>query len=343
MSTAAIELNVCPPLVELLTRQFSPEGLRSSLSASAAEVPAELWEQAIAGPLSEFLSRPGKEVRRRVFELGWQLGDGKRTPPPTLSLLVEVLHSGSLIVDDIEDGSSYRRGARALHCVHGVPLALNAGSWLYFWPAELLRTLDLPPALELELHRAISRTLLQAHSGQALDLSVRVQDLEQADVPRVVHAITTLKTGSLMRRAAEGGAITAGAEAAATRAAAEFGAQLGVGLQMLDDLSGIDDRARCHKGHEDLLLSRATWPWAWLAESLPAKAYAEVVELHRMVVARDAHPEALARAMRERLGPARPRVHATLDRALLKIGAFARPALLRQLRDEVAALEKSYG
>ena len=46
-----------------------------------------------------------------------------------------------------------------------------------------------------------------------------------------------------------------------------------MGLQMLDDLSGVVSPARRHKALEDLRHGRATWVWAWLARDLDASVY----------------------------------------------------------------------
>src|SRR5512142_2931568 len=69
--------------------------------------------------------------------------------PAELIGIVEGLHLGSLIIDDIEDESSTRRGGPTLHRQIGVPNALNAGNWLYFWPALLVPRLKLGPDREL--------------------------------------------------------------------------------------------------------------------------------------------------------------------------------------------------
>jgi geranylgeranyl pyrophosphate synthase len=130
--------------------------------------------------------------------------------PERLPLLVEILHAGSLIVDDIQDGSAYRRGKPALHVLVGVPLALNAGNWLYFLPHRLLQDLRLDSHVELELRRALDRGVLRCHYGQALDLGVRLGSLSQREVRGVVSLCTRLKTGSLLELAAEVGAIAAG-------------------------------------------------------------------------------------------------------------------------------------
>ncbi|HYD50957.1 MAG TPA: polyprenyl synthetase family protein [Terriglobales bacterium] len=258
------------PLVRLLEDSFASDDAEPTCSG---EVPAALWDRALLDPLREFLGRPSKEFRAQLVGLAFHAGGGTTHPPPELPLLIESLHAGSLIIDDIEDDSDLRRGAAALHRRHGVPVALNAGNWLYFWAQVRLSRLPLDDATRLIAYERLSSCLLRCHEGQALDLTVRVTDLEQAQVPSVVFAITRLKTGSLMALATALGALAAGARGQRLEAIASFGRAAGVGLQMLDDLSGIVNPKRRDKAHEDLLHARATWVWAWLATDLPADRY----------------------------------------------------------------------
>ena len=138
-----------PSLVDVLEREFTGPALERVLQLGDAAVPAAVWEQALLGPAREFLSRPGKAFRARLVRAGWELAGCQGAPSPLLPLLVELLHAGSLIVDDIEDGSTQRRGAPSLHQLYGVPVALNTGNWLYFAPMALIPRLELPPACEL--------------------------------------------------------------------------------------------------------------------------------------------------------------------------------------------------
>lgn len=332
------------PLVDLLDEQFSESALDSLLELEGETIPWKLWNEALYGPLREFLSRPGKEFRARLVDAAWRLSGQTDAPPRELPLLVEILHAGSLIVDDIEDGSAYRRGRPALHCQYGVPLALNAGNWLYFWPQALLRRLGLSDQKELALHRLVTNTLMQCHQGQALDLSVRIGELAQRDIPRVVSMTTRLKTGSLMQLAASVGAIAAGAQPEHCQAIARFGQRLGSCLQMLDDIGGITSDRRCHKGHEDLLLGRPTWPWAWLATDLDEVSFAKLANMGREVVAHDLHPEYLAEEMKERIGVAgKARAHAHLCTAVGELTeVVGKNPVLCSIEADVRRLEKSY-
>jgi geranylgeranyl pyrophosphate synthase len=336
---------VPPPrrLTDMLNEEFSEPRLAKVLGKEH-RVPAQLWDEALVGPLSDFLSRPGKEFRARLVRLGWQLS-GRGTPPPAeLPLIIEALHSGSLIVDDIEDGSSERRGGPALHCQYGLPLALNAGNFLYFWALELLSRLALPPITELGLHRAFSRTLLACHQGQALDLSVKIAELEQADVAATVSAVTLLKTSKLCELAAHMGAIAAGASQSKAQAIAEFGSELGVGLQMLDDLGGIASERRRAKGYEDLRQGRPTWPWAWAAQNLEPRAYRKIQTLGQLVPSVSDPPEQLAASLRSAVGKhGRSEAHTRLTSALARLAeSVPEPRAIAELEHELARLEKSY-
>ena len=343
MTNRAFAVEAPCTLLTLLSEEFDDRQLAKVLDHEQ-RVPAHLWDAALLGPLLDFLGRPGKEFRARLVVLGWQLSGRNQAPPAELPLLIEALHSGSLIVDDIEDESNQRRGAPALHCRYGLPRALNAGNFLYFWALELLSRLGLPPITELALHRAFSRTLLACHQGQALDLSVDVSELEQSEVLPTVSAVTRLKTGMLCELAAQMGALAAGATQSKAQAIAHFGRELGIGLQMLDDLSGITSERRAHKGHEDLRHRRPTWPWAWAAESLDARAYGKIQKLGRAVATCGEHPELVATQLRVAVANhGRAQAHTRLAAALARLAeAVPEPRALLELEHELARLEKSY-
>lgn len=343
MTNRALAMEAPCTLVTLLSEEFDDRQLAKVLG-NQHRVPAHLWEPALVGPLMDFLARPGKEFRARLVQLGWQLSGRNQAPPVELPLLIEALHSGSLIVDDIQDESNERRGAPALHCRYGLPRALNAGNFLYFWALELLTRLALPPITELALHRAFSRTLLACHQGQALDLSVDVTELAQSEVLPTVSAVTQLKTGKLCELAAHMGALAAGAPQSKAQAIAHFGRELGIGLQMLDDLGGILSERRAHKGHEDLRQRRPTWPWAWAAERLDQGAYAKMQTLGRAVATCAEHPEYVASQMRVVVGNyGRAQARARLAAALTDLAeAVPEPRALLELERELARLQESY-
>jgi geranylgeranyl pyrophosphate synthase len=280
------------PLADLVDAE-----LLELLDGDGAAVSPELWERALFGPARDLLARGGKSLRARLVETGWRVGGGAGAGPPLLAMALEVLHAGSLVVDDIEDDSTYRRGEPALHRRYGLPRALNCGNWMSFWPTLLLERLDLPPAVELELRRAFGRAVMRCHHGQALDLTVRAHETARAELPELVATITRLKTGALTELALTAGAIAAGAPPPTVAALGAFGAAAGTALQMLDDVGSLAGARDPEKRYEDLRLGRATWPWAWLAVDLAEPFHRDLARMAAQVVIAGEDPGPLAALM----------------------------------------------
>jgi geranylgeranyl pyrophosphate synthase len=319
------------------------EGLPGKISASEELDPGFL-ERALLDPARDIMRRTGKGLRAQLLEHCWQLSGGDPDgPPELLPVFIELLHSGSLVIDDIEDDSPMRRGETALHRRYGVPIALNTGNWLYFLPLGLLARSDLSPRLRLALFEDLSAGLLRCHQGQALDLSVKISDLPKSQISVLVERVTRLKTGSLMELAALIGARAATTDRNTIAALAHFGTEFGVALQMLDDWSGIANRSRRHKGIEDLRLQRPTWIWVWLAEFCDEVTFAEMSREVKGITI-DWEAEQLLSRMEARLRSApRPRITEHLQAALDELaGSLGESAELQSLRDAVGRLERAY-
>ncbi len=297
--------------------------LVTSLSDLLADLPDTLWaegqvhpgvwESALLEPAHDILRRSGKGFRARLLAHSWTLAGGSPGGlPELLPVAIEVLHAGSLVIDDIEDDSSLRRGEPTLHRRYGLPLALNTGNWLYFLALAFFSRLPLEAELRLALYEDVSVGLLRCHQGQALDISVPVTSLPRAEVGDVVSTTTRFKTGALMRLASVLGARAAGASPGVVEVIGEFGTEVGIGLQMLDDWTGLTVQARREKGIEDIRLARPTWPWAWLAGRSDQLAYAKTVRK-----ARDASLDWEHDQVRERLRSLLAHVAPDLIRAQL--------------------------
>jgi geranylgeranyl pyrophosphate synthase len=328
-------------LEPLLERWLSARG---GEAGGCRAVPARLWERSIEEPLRNFLRRPGKAFRANLVQLSWNIAGAADEAPIALPLLVELVHAGSLIVDDIQDDSTHRRGAPALHRQHGLPLALNTGSSLYFWPFLLLSEMGLPAERELDLHRRMTRTMLRCHHGQALDLATLIDDVGQEEVAGLAACVAELKTAGLMQLAAGLGAAAAGAEPNVVDALEAFGASLGAGLQMLNDLCDLAGGGDPEKRHEDLRASRITWTWAWLAEGVDPPTFLQYQQSARAIREGRGCAATLARDLLDELGDKPQRSIAAhlrnaLDRLTVVLGD--RPGL-GALADEVARLERSY-
>jgi len=328
---------------DLFERHFRSWIADETAGPRAAQL-AAYWDDAVLAPARSVLGRSGKLFRARMTSVAWALvGGPAEQMPEELPLVVEVLHAGSLVVDDIQDQSTTRRGAPTLHRTIGVPLAINTGNLFYCWALDLLGECALPADRELALHRCAARAMLRCHHGQALDLTTKIHETAQSLVPSLVHTCTRLKAGALMELAASLGAIAAAAEADARTAVADFARELGTALQMLDDLSGVVNPKRRAKGREDLRLARPTWVWGWLARDVEAGRFAEFQRLAK-VVTEGGDPEPLLDDLAEAIATrGRERVHEHLQSALRGVtDQFGPTAHLAALRQEIERLENSY-
>ena len=233
-------------------------------------VPQHLWDEALNDPAERFLSNCGKRVRAAMINESYRVSGGQGDAPVELSEAIELLHAGSLIVDDIEDDSSLRRGQPTLHRDIGMPLALNTGNWMYFRSLEKLSEIPVDPIRCHKMLVQVVRTVRRCHEGQALDLAAAVDLLQPTQIYATAREISRLKTGGLTALSTWLGATAAGANPITRKALGRFGMNVGVCLQMYNDLNELrlfsEGEHRC----DDLRNARVTWPWAWAARKMPA-------------------------------------------------------------------------
>jgi len=263
-----------------------PEDHRLAELLGFDDAPAveNILRAALLEPLADLTSNPGKRIRAQLVSISYRLLNGDMPPSVTTAKrcrscaeAIELIHAGSLIVDDIEDGSPVRRGRSAMHVRYGVPVAMNAGNWLYFWPFQLLKETGIAEEDLLLVYERYHGTLLRAHFGQALDLGAKVDTLAQSAVVQVCLASMRLKTGALMGFATLLGGAIANAAEKTLSVLDEFGRDLGVALQMFDDLGNVVGKCEPSKRFEDLILCRPSWVWACAAEDSSPGDYREFV------------------------------------------------------------------
>jgi geranylgeranyl pyrophosphate synthase len=247
-------------------------------------------EEALLIPVSDILGRPSKRFRAKLVRLGClltsqssDLTGAEQELCVRFGELIELLHAGSLVVDDIEDQSLLRRGQPCLHLKYGIPIALNAGNWLYFWPLMLVDTMYLPLEKELWIQRQCHHTMMKLHCGQALDSSLTIDKLSQEEVPGVCLSSMELKTGALIALALSLGSVAVESQMEPLSALDEFGHGLGIALQMFDDLGNLQGQKEPEKRYEDLIDRRPCWVWAFAAQNYPEKIYQAFVEAVRLL------------------------------------------------------------
>ena len=232
------------------------------------------WSKALQLAPDLYPGVGGKRFRATLLERAYAFAGGRNAAPTLVVDAVEMLHAGSLVIDDFEDDSLTRRGQPALHRVIGPARAVNAGNWMYFRALELAAAALEDQAQTAALVGRFITVARQCHEGQAIDLATRVDEVTPRQAHVTALAISRWKTGRLASLAAWCGAHAAAGDLPTLRAVAAFGCRVGICLQMKNDLDELrellDGSDRC----DDLRNRRVTWPWAWAAGELSASQFA---------------------------------------------------------------------
>ncbi len=191
-----------------------------------------------------------------------------------MAVVVEFIHTASLLHDDVVDSASERRGAPSANGVWGNQASVLVGDYLFSRAFQMMvRDGDLAM---LDLMANVTNALAE---GEVLQLSRTFHlEMTEAECLEVIER----KTAVLFRAAAEVGAHVAGADADTVAAMADYGMCLGVAFQLMDDaLDYLVDAAQAGKpvGH-DLEEGKITLPLihAMAQDAELARAVAEIAE-----------------------------------------------------------------
>jgi octaprenyl-diphosphate synthase len=243
--------------VSTLVQTASPDRTGEAAAARLAEVRALLEHDMrwVEGELARSAStgqEPATTSARHLLDAG-----GKRLRPLAvllsaacfgdigdvareLAVVAEMVHLATLLHDDVVDDGSERRGVPAARRVWGNAVSVLAGDLLL--THALSRTSAVAPREVLVDLLATLRSLVD---GEVVQLRGRTRiDVSEEVYFRVVRE----KTASLFAWAMRAGAVSAGAPTASVAALSEYGEQLGVAFQLVDDvLDYAGDPRACGK------------------------------------------------------------------------------------------------
>ncbi len=248
--------------------------------AFARQVGADLHRSLVA-PVRHLLEAGGQRWRSGLVLQTVDALDGDAEACGPLVAGTELMHSGSLVVDDVEDDSPTRRGRPAAHLVFGVSVALNAGTLSYFAFDRAVRQVFADdPHRQAHAYRLYLTALRAAHAGQALDLHGHHRDMDaalrdgsNAALMERVMLTHRLKTGSLEGAVLQIAGVACGAPEPVHQALAAFGTAVGTAYQIRDDIAdlyGVIRAGRATKqAGEDLRNARVTMPLVHAVGLLP--------------------------------------------------------------------------
>ncbi|KAI1820191.1 terpenoid synthase [Xylaria intraflava] len=151
-------------------------------------------ENIIEGPYEYLMSQPGKDIRTRLINA---FNVWLEVPKESLDIIANVvamLHTASLLVDDVEDSSSLRRGQPVAHKIFGTAETINSGNYFYFRALQELQKLSSDKAVTI-----FSEELINLHRGQGMDLFWR--DSLRCPTEDEYLEMVGNKTGGLFRLA----------------------------------------------------------------------------------------------------------------------------------------------
>lgn len=231
-------------LIDKVIEKYIPRKFKKDSTIFSLSPPQYGWDlvaldKAIAEPIWDFLDRGGKRWRPALFLLiSEALG---KNPKDFLDFAVipEVIHNGTLMVDDIEDSSEFRRGKLCTYRIFGVDVAINAGNTMYFLP--LLATIKNKNKLARDrinrLYEIYVEEMVNISLGQAMDIAWHrgMADAESI-TERHYLQMCAYKTGTLAKMAARMAAVVSGANEELTEKLGRFAEAIGIAFQMQDDI-----------------------------------------------------------------------------------------------------------
>lgn len=193
-------------------------------------------DERIYGVLMPYLRSGGKRIRPALSLLSCGASGGSYDSILTLISIIELFHNFTLIHDDIEDDSQYRRGLPTLHIAHGIPIALNTGDALYTLLWKKLVNVDLPPSKLVKIQKLYAEAFKKVVDGQGIELSwIREGKFStgQKDYIQMIGG----KTAALMALSCSMGAISGSKKH--RNMLSDYGYALGMAFQIHDDVLNL--------------------------------------------------------------------------------------------------------
>jgi geranylgeranyl diphosphate synthase type I len=225
---------------ELLPREIDEEYMSSFFGDPTYRYQPAAIQHALADPIWDLLDRGGKRWRAILFLI---IVDALGEDPEEYleyACVPEILHNGTIIVDDVEDEASKRRGQPALHHQFGTDIALNAGNAMYFIPLKLVdeHRSDLDDSQRLAVYDMLTHELNRTHLGQGMDIYWHNQKEITVDEQRY-YEMCACKTGCLARIVARLAAIVTGKSDEVEHKLARYAEEMSIAFQIGDDILDV--------------------------------------------------------------------------------------------------------
>lgn len=169
----------------------------------------------------------GKRLRPMLLLLAAKSLNYQGKFHPNLAAVIELIHTSTLLHDDVVDESDLRRGRQTANAMFGNQASVLVGDYLYSRSFQMMVEVG-----EMRVMEVLSETTNEVAAGEVLQLmNVNDPDVDEASYYQVIER----KTAILFAAATQLAAILAGASKDIEEGLREYGLQLGNAFQLVDD------------------------------------------------------------------------------------------------------------
>ncbi len=221
--------------------------------------------------ISEYIIHSGgKRLRPALVLMSGDLAGGVTPAHHQLAVIIEFIHTATLLHDDVVDASDLRRGKSTANHVYGNPASVLVGDFLYSRAFQMMVKLQNMRVMEI-----LADATNTISEGEVLQLlNVRNIGVSEQDYLQVIH----FKTAKLFEAATRLGAVQRQENPEREEALANYGMHLGTAFQLIDDvldLTGDSEKIGKTLGN-DLAEGKVTLPMLYAIQQAPT-AQAELV------------------------------------------------------------------
>ncbi len=212
--------------------------------------------------LEHLLLAGGKRIRPNIVFLVGNLFNAQHERLVTLAAAIEMLHTATLVHDDLIDGSLLRRGIPTLNARWSPAATVLTGDFLFGRAAKLAAETDSLPLMKL-----FAETLTIIVNGELTQMFAAKGIIDRKNYYNRIYA----KTGSLFELSVLAAALLGTDDQASLLSMKTYGCEIGLAFQIMDDvLDFTGEQATIGKPvGSDLLNGLVTLPAIYYAESYP--------------------------------------------------------------------------
>jgi len=210
---------------------------RERVEGTIMESLGKMEQKNLHGAMTHLFKGGGKRLRAILPRLVGEAVGGENEGHYTLGASIEIIHNFTLIHDDIIDQDPIRRGLDAVHVEYDDATAINAGDAMLAVGFEILAESDDIPDNRLgHLITSIGEMVRKVAEGQQEDIEFETrEEVSEQDYIEMIAG----KTSAMFETCARTGAILADADQETIENMAEWGLNLGLCFQLMDDLIDV--------------------------------------------------------------------------------------------------------